>query len=898
MVMPQITHASVHTSPAASPPANVTPMMEQYQRLKDKAGDALLFFRMGDFYELFQDDAVVASKALNIALTARNKQQDDPIPMCGVPIHSAESYIDRLVQQGFRVAIAEQLEDPSQAEGLVKRDIIRVITPGTVVSGATMAPKEHNFLASVAVTPGGAAFAYVDVSTGTFAVTAWDSPDWQQALHREYTRVQPREVLIPEPMDVPLDFLHPTAHSFPTAFQPWAAHYFHPDRAYRTLTQQFAVHTLDGFGCEGHPLAIAAAGALVAYVHETQHNTMAHLTGLRLYSTGDFMVLDETTRRHLELTYSQMSQGRAGSLLAVIDCTLTAMGGRLLRQWLSQPLCQLQPLQERQEAVAELAEQSTRRARLRQALDTLVDFERTLSRLALGTVTPRELIALCRSLGRLPAIAIELCACSSMLLTTLAAQWDPLDDLAALIANAMVDDPPATLRDGHVIRAGYHAELDALREHGTSGTAWLNHFEAQERQRTGIVSLRIGFNKVFGYYIEVRKTHLSQVPAEYLRKQTLAHAERFITPALKDREVHMLRAAEEAFSLERQLYEALHQQLAQHVHRFQHMAQILSRLDVLAALAEVAVTRQYSRPMLEDSDILAITDGRHPVLEAIAQEERFVPNDTFVDRERRQILLLTGPNMAGKSTYMRQVALIVILAQIGSFIPARTAQIGLVDRVFTRVGAQDMLGKGQSTFMVEMTETANILHNVSARSLVLLDEIGRGTSTYDGISIAWAVVEYLHDYGDLRPRTLFATHYHELTALAASLARVHNYSAAVQEHGDRVLFLRRILPGSADRSYGIHVARLAGLPPRVLQRAQQLLTHFESSSSMASIASGKRRATPRTTLSLHAGSQLSLFETLTTQLLQALRSLDLDHLSPGEAVAILAEFQQRAQRLP
>ena len=896
MVMPKVTPISQPTSSVTSPFANATPMMEQYQRLKDKAGDALLFFRMGDFYELFQDDAVVASKALNIALTARNKQQDDPIPMCGVPIHSAESYIDRLLQQGFKVAIAEQLEDPSQAEGLVKRDIVRVITPGTIVSGTILAPKEHNFLASIAVTPGGAAFAYVDVSTGTFAVTVWDSPDWQQALHREYTRVQPREVLIPEPTEVSLDILHAAAPAFSTTVQPWAAHHFHPERAYRTLIRQFAVRTLDGFGCEGQPLAIAAAGALVAYVHETQHNTMAHLNGLRLYSTSDFMVLDETTRRHLELTTSPLSQGRAGSLLAVIDCTVTAMGGRLLRQWLSQPLCRLQPLQERQEAVAELVEHSSRRARLRQALDTLIDFERTLSRLALGTVTPRELIALRRSLSRLPAIANELRACSSHVLTTLAAQWDSLDDLDTLIAQAIVDDPPATLRDGHVIRPGYHPELDALREHGASGTAWLNHFEAQERQRTGIASMRIGFNKVFGYYIEIRKAHLSQVPAEYLRKQTLAHAERFITPALKDREVHMLRAAEEARALERQLYETLHQQLAQHAQRFQRMAQILSELDVLAALAEVAVIRQYSRPILDDSNVLAITEGRHPVLEAMAQEERFVPNDTLLDRERRQILLLTGPNMAGKSTYMRQVALIVILAQLGSFVPARAAHIGLVDRVFTRVGAQDMLGKGQSTFMVEMTETANILHNVSTRSLVLLDEIGRGTSTYDGISIAWAVVEYLHDYGDLRPRTLFATHYHELTALATSLARVQNYSAAVQEHADKVVFLRRILPGSADRSYGIQVARLAGLPALVLQRAQQLLTRFESSASLASVASGKRRATQQSPS--YAGNQLSLFESPTTQLLQTLRALEIDHLSPNEATAILAELQQRARRLP
>jgi len=873
-------------------------MMEQYQHLKAKAGDALLFFRMGDFYELFQNDALVASKALNIALTARNKQQDDPIPMCGVPIHSAESYIDRLLQQDFKVAIAEQLEDPSQAEGLVKRDIVRVITPGTVVSSHILAPKEHNFLASIAVAPGGAGFAYIDISTGTFAVTSWDSPDWQHALYREYTRVQPREVLLPEPLEICLDIMQSTADTFSTTLQPWAAHYFHPDRAYRTLTQQFAVRTLEGFGCEGHPLAIAAAGALVAYIHETQHNTMAHLNGLRLYSTGDFMVLDETTRRHLELTYSPVSQGRAGSLLAVLDCTLTAMGGRLLRQWLSQPLCQLQALQERQEAVAELVEQTSRRARLRQALDTLSDFERTVSRLALGTVTPRELIALCRSIGRLPAIEAELRACSSCVLTTLAAQWDSLDDLAAWMTNALVDDPPVTLRDGQVIRSDYHTELEALREQGASGTAWLNHLEAQERQRTGIPSLRIGFNKVFGYYLEVRKAHLSHVPAEYLRKQTLVHAERFITPALKDREVHMLRAAEEALSLERQLYAALQHQLAQHVHRIQQMAQILSQLDGLAALAEVAVARQYCRPTLDDSDILAVTDGRHAVLETMCQEEPFVPNDTLLDRKRRQILLLTGPNMAGKSTYMRQVALIVILAQIGSFVPARSAHIGLVDRVFTRVGAQDMLGKGQSTFMVEMTETANILHNVSARSLVLLDEIGRGTSTYDGISIAWAVIEYLHDYGDLHPRTLFATHYHELTALAASLTRIHNYSAAVQERGDKVLFLRRMLPGSADRSYGIQVARLAGLPVPVLRRAQQLLTHFESSASTSGGASGKRRMAPQIPSGAQPGRQLSLFDPLLTQLLHELRSLELAKLSPSEVVTILAELQQKAWHLP
>ena len=890
-----VPEASPVTSPAVAP---LTPMMEQYLSLKAKAGDALLFCRMGDFYELFYADALVASKALNIALTSRHKHQDNPIPMCGVPVHSVEGYIDRLLQQGMKVAIAEQLEDPKQAEGLVQRDIIRVITPGTIISGQALEPKVHNFLASVVVTSTGAGFAYVDISTGTFAVTTWESADWPQALASEYERVQPREVLLPEPLPVPLAIAQQPMATFQTTFQPWAAHHFQPERAYRLLTQQFAVRTLDGFGCEGHPLAIAAAGALLAYVHATQQNTMAHLNSLQFYSTGDFMVLDDATRRHLELVHSPFSHGGIGSLLEVMDHTVTAMGGRLLRQWFTQPLCRLAPLLERQAAVAEFVEHATRRARLRHALEPITDLERLLGRLALGTTTPRELVTLCQAIGGLPAIASELRRCTSPVLMVFAAQWDPLSDLASLIAAALVDDPPATLREGHVIRPEYHPELQALREDSTSGKAWLSEFEAQERERTGITSLRVGFNKVFGYYIEVRQAHLAHVPADYLRKQTLTHAERFITPALKDREIRMLRAEEEAIRLEHQLYEALQEQLAQHAARLQHMAQIVSQLDVFAALAEVAVTRQYCCPTLDTSDVLQITDGRHPVLEVLSQDERFVPNDTMVDRQARQILLLTGPNMAGKSTYMRQVALSVILAQIGSFVPARTAHIGLVDRIFTRIGAQDILTKGQSTFMVEMTETANILHNVSARSLVLLDEIGRGTSTYDGMSIAWAVIEYLHNHRGLQPRTLFATHYHELTALASVLPRVHNYNAAVRESGEKIIFLRKILPGSADRSYGIQVARLAGLPAAALRRAQQLLTHFEASAQRLQTAAASPEAVATPPAGFKAQRQLSLFDHQMTQLVQELRTLALQELSPSEAHAKLAEFQHKAQRLP
>jgi DNA mismatch repair protein MutS len=870
----------------------LTPVMEQYLRMKEKAGEALLFFRMGDFYELFYDDALVASKALNITLTSRQKMHDEPIPMCGVPAHSAEGYIDRLLQQGYKVAICEQVEDPRHAKGLVKRDVVRVITPGTVVGGSTLSPKEHNFLASIAATDTGAGFAYVDVSTGTFAVTAWEGADWQQALCCEFERIRPREVLVPEPLPLSLDLIEKASEASKRCFQAWDARYFRPDRAYRTLTEQFAVRTLEGFGCEGRDLAIAAAGALLAYVQETQHAALTHLNSLRFYSTGDFMILDEVTRHNLELFHSHLSQGRSGSLLDVIDYTVTAMGGRLLRQWLSQPLCLLPPLLERQEAVAELVEEPAVRARLRQSLESIADLERILGRLALGSVTPRELVALRRSIAVLPTLEAVLCTCRSPLLTTLLAQWDSLSDLEAMIAKALVDDPPPTLRDGRVIRPGYHAELDALREYSTSGKTWLGHFEMQERQRTGIPSLRVGFNKVFGYYIEVRKMHLAQVPGDYQRKQTLVNAERFITPALKDREVQMLRAEEQAASLESHLFDALRHQLAQHTKRVQHLAQVLSQLDVLAALAEVAAIRQYCRPRLDASDTLAITEGRHPILEVTYRDERFVPNDTFLDRDTQQIILLTGPNMAGKSTYMRQVALLVILAQMGSFVPASEAHIGLVDRIFTRVGAQDFLAKGQSTFMVEMTETANILHNVSARSLVLLDEIGRGTSTYDGMSIAWAVIEYLHEHGGLRPRTLFATHYHELTALAHSFERVRNYNAAVREWGDKIIFLRKILEGSADRSYGIQVARLAGLPVSVLERARQLLASFESASRTTGVIAGTPSSSKGT------GNQLSLFDGLATQLLTELRSLALEELSPLEALNMLAELQRRAQRLP
>ena len=874
-------------------------MMEQYARLKAKAGEALLFFRMGDFYELFHEDAVVASEALNITLTSRQKQQGEPIPMCGVPYHSAEGYLDRLLKQGLKVAIAEQIEDPRYADGLVKRDIIRVVTPGTIVSANSLEPKLHNFLACIAAAPSGAGFAYVDVSTGTFAVTTWSSEDsWQQRLRGEYERVQPREVLVPEHLSIPLDVFEEPADHFPNIFQPWDSRHFHVERAYRCLTRHFAVHSLEGFGCDGQPLAIAAAGALLAYVYETQQNEMVHLQGLNYYNTGHYVALDDTTRQNLDLLPASTAQGRGGSLLEVIDTTVTAMGGRLLRDWLSQPLCQLQPLQERQDAVTNVVQHSNMRARLREGLGKIADLERLLGRLSLGTIGPRELVAMRRSIETLPSIESALQGADSTTLARFRSQWDSLTDLGNWIKDAVVDDPPATLRDGWVIRSDHNQQLETLRNESTSGKAWLTQFEAEERERTGISSLRVGFNKVFGYYIEVRKTHLGQVPDDYTRKQTLVNAERFIVPVLKDREVRMLRAAEEAVGLEHELYNALVKQLVDDTDRLRQMAHMVSQIDAICALAHTAAVRQYCRPTLDMTDQLAVADGRHPVLEVEYQEERFVPNDTLLNRDDQQILLLTGPNMAGKSTYMRQVALIVVLAQIGSYVPAREAHIGLVDRIFTRVGARDVLSKGQSTFMVEMTETAHILHNLTARSLILLDEIGRGTSTYDGMSIAWAVVEHIHNHRDLRPRALFATHYHELTDLAEGLPRLHNFNVLVQEEGERIVFLRHIVPGSADRSYGIQVGRLAGLPESVVGRANQLLTHLESD--LSGDESGGR-GTPRQLVDSHSQQHLeqpSLFDVLSTQLLDELRMTALEELSPLEALNKLAEYRERARRLP
>jgi DNA mismatch repair protein MutS len=849
-----------------------TPLRRQYLEIKRQHPDAILLFRLGDFYETFDGDAEIAARELDIVLTGREMGNGERVPLAGIPYHAAEGYIARLVTRGYKVAICDQLGDPSASKGLVERAVVRVVTPGTVVEAGLLSAKANNYLAALAAEGKRAGLAYVDITTGEFAATQLS---FERAL-AELERLQPAELLLSEGQDVPT----PAARA--RTVQP--AWRFRPDTGLEALLAHFEVATLDGFGLVGQPLAVAAAGAVLQYLQETQPGALARLGGLTSYSTEAFMVLDAATRRNLDL--AQGPDGSAArSLLGVLDLTETAMGGRKLRRWITQPLLDLKRLQRRQEAVAALARSARPRAALRAALREVPDLERLALRVAGNLAGPRELAALARGLAKLPAIQEELGQLhadedGTPAPAELGDGLDPCPEVVTLIAAALVDDPPATLNEGGAIRPGFSEELDSVLAASGDARAYVAGLERTERERTGIKSLRVGFNKVFGYYIEVSNANLAQVPNDYLRKQTLVGAERFLTPALKEQEAIILHAQDRRVELEKALFRRLCGQVAGARARILRGAGVLARLDALAALAEAAVRYDYVRPKLNDRDRLQIRNGRHPVVERFLEGERFVPNDTSLASGDCQIMILTGPNMAGKSTYLRQVALIVLMAQIGSFVPASAATVGLVDRIFTRVGAHDELAAGRSTFMVEMVETANILHHATARSLVILDEIGRGTSTYDGLSIARAVIEYLHNHPRLAAKTLFATHYHELVELERLLPRVRNYNVAVAEDGNRVTFLRRILPGGADRSYGIHVAQMAGLPRAVIHRAGEILAELE--------AAPRNHVPPA-----GAASQMALFSP--PEVLTELAGLDITCLTPLEAITKLYEFQQAAR---
>ena len=860
----------------------VTPVRQQYLDIKKQFPDAIVFFRLGDFYETFDADAEIAARELDIVLTSRNVSKNKRVPMAGVPFHAAESYIARLIEKGYHVAICEQVAD-EPINGLMPREVVRVVTPGTVTEPALLPEKRNNYLIAISPFYRGETLesigvAYADISTGEFAATEIADGDVLGLAQQEVARLAPRESLLPESITeaATLPLANDEVHVTP--LPDWR---FDPRTAEDTLRRHFMVDTLAAFGLEGHAAATSAAGAVIQYLQETQRGSLDQLKTLAFYTTDDYMVLDAATRRNLELTETIRGRQTRGSLLGVLDHTVTAMGGRLLRQWISRPLLDLERLERRLDTVEALFVDGMLRTQVREALRGVSDLERLTNRVLTGSAGPRELISLKDTLRVVPALRGYLIG-QPQVLKDLAYVLDPLEDVVDLIERALAEDPPATLNTIGVIRPGYSPELDAIVKANANARDYINSLEAVERKRTGIKSLKVGYNKVFGYYIEVTKANADMVPGDYIRKQTLVNAERYITPEMKEVEVRLLNAEEEIHTLEVRLYRELLRAIASYSQALLATAQALARLDVCAALAEVAARHAYVRPKLEAGDVLEIRGGRHPVVELWLRGERFVPNDTvFADGKR--IHIITGPNMSGKSTYLRQVALIVLLAQIGSFVPADEATIGLVDRIFTRIGAQDEIHAGQSTFMIEMIETALILQQSTRRSLIILDEIGRGTSTYDGLAIARAVVEYLHNHPRLGGKTLFATHYHELTEMENILPGVANYNVAVAEQGGQVAFLHTIQPGKADKSYGIHVAQLAGIPKAVVQRAAEILVELESQRNVWEI-----QDTP--------ALQLSFIREGPHPVVEELRKMKVEEMSPIDAITRLYELKKRVMQ--
>ncbi|HUU93674.1 MAG TPA: DNA mismatch repair protein MutS [Phycisphaerae bacterium] len=858
-----------------------TPAMKQYRQIKAQYPDCILFFRMGDFYELFYDDARIGSKVMGIALTSRTKGPN-PVPMCGVPYHAVDSYLAKMIRAGYRVAICEQMEDPSTAKGLVKRDISRVVTPGTLTDDALLEDKENNYLAAVHLDGERAGLAWVDLSTGGF----WVRDVATDAVLDELTRLRPRECLVAEGAGRAVSDLVGTVREVTgAAITERSGFVFDRDEARRLLTAHFGTDSLDGFGIADLSGGISAAGAVIDYLQDTQRTELGHIRRIERVAGGRWLYLDETTQRSLELVETLRDRRREHSLLWVLDRTRTAMGGRLLRRWITFPLARADEIRERLDAVEELVQGGDLREDLAARLSDTSDVERIVGRIATRRATPRDLLGLGRTLGALPAVKARLTARESDLLNRIEADLDLLGDVREVIDAAVSDDAPLRLSDGGVIKPGYNEELDRLRDVGSSGAKWLARFQADEIQRTGIPTLRVGFNKVFGYYIEITNTRRDRVPPDYVRKQTLKNAERYITPALKDHEVEVLSAEEKAKALEARLFEEVRSRVAAETARLQGTAEALAQIDVLASLARVASERGYVKPVMVDEPILGVRDGKHPVLEIVLGSE-FVPNDVTLGGDGPLIGIITGPNMAGKSTYIRQVALQVLMAHMGSWIPARSATIGLVDRIFTRVGAADELARGRSTFMVEMTETANILNNATDRSLVILDEVGRGTSTFDGVALAWAATE--HVAREVRCRTLFATHYHELTELADVLDGVANFNVAVREWQDQVVFLHKIIEGGTDKSYGVHVARLAGVPREVVERAKHILAELEASHLDAS---DRPRIAPADAGPHVRQVQLTLFEGEGAAIAEELRNLDLDSMTPLDALSKLRELK-------
>jgi len=851
-----------------------TPIRQQYLRIKRKYPQAIVLFRLGDFYETFDEDARVTSKELEIVLTSREMGKGNKVPMAGIPYHAIDNYLAKLINRGYKVAICEQMTKPGETKGIVQRDVIRVVTPGTVIEPGLLDSRKNNYLLSLAVDDDMAGIAYVDITTSEFATT-------QLPLNRvrtELERLKPSEIIAAQNATLPETGINQPVTRVDDFF-------FEGEVARQALLEHFKVSTLEGFGCARLPLAIKAAGAILHYLEETQKGALDQLTGVSTYTTERFMALDDRAQTNLEILRTA-SGSYKGSLLSIIDRTRTPMGGRLFRRWLGQPLLDLKELTKRQNAIAWCVEQTLARAKLTDLLGRTADIERLINRIAGGNALPTELIALRRSLERVPEIA-GLVGESEGPLAQLKDALQPHPEVSELISRALMDGPSNSLGEGGVIRTGFSEELDHIREISANARRYLAGLERTEQEKTGIKSLRIGYNRVFGYYIEVSKPNLPQVPQSYIRKQTLTNGERFFTPELKDYETTILNAKERISELETALFQQVCKQVSGSRQSILTLADALAHLDVYSSLAEVAVINNYHRPELTNDDEIIITRGRHPVVEQALEDTTFIPNDVHLSNKDSQLIILTGPNMAGKSTYLKQVALIVLMAQLGSFVPAEKATIGLVDRIFTRIGAREDLVSGQSTFMIEMVETANILNNATPRSLLILDEIGRGTSTYDGLSIARAVVEYIHNHPRLGAKTLFATHYHEMVELADYLPRVRNFNVAVKEERGEVIFLRRIVPGGVDRSYGIHVAKLAGLPRSVVHRAQEVLDELEAGGGKQPGA-GRRRGNKETV------RQIPMFVEKSPAL-EELEKLDIDSLTPLEALTKLYELQKKAK---
>jgi DNA mismatch repair protein MutS len=877
----------------------LTPMMQQYMETKKQCPDCILFYRLGDFYEMFFEDAVTASKELELTLTGRSCGQEERAPMCGVPYHAVEGYLTKLVSRGYKVAICEQLEDPKLAKGLVKRDIVRIVTPGTNLNMQSLEESRNNFLMCVTYTPNGIGISAADVTTGDYYVTEVED---LKKLMDELMKYQPSEIICNDAFlvsGVDIEDLRGRLHISINALEP---HLFDDEGCRKVLLKHFKVNTLIGLGIEEFPTGMIAAGALLQYLYETQKSNLEHFTHISPYLTSKYMLLDSSTRRNLELTETLREKQKRGSLLWVLDKTKTAMGGRMLRSYLEQPLIIKEDMEGRLDAIEELNQDSVSRDEIREYLNPIYDLERLLSKVTYKTANPRDLIAFRNSLEMLPHIKTVLQNFDKKELTDIREQLDGLEDIYQLISQAIEEEPPISVREGGMIKDGFDETIDMLRSAKRDGKQWLAQLEEQDRERTGIKNLRIKYNKVFGYYFEVTNSYKDMVPEDYIRKQTLANAERYTTPRLKELEDTILNAEDKLQTLEYDLFCKVRDSIAMEIERIQRTAKAIARLDVFASLAVVSERNHYVRPKLNEKGVIDIKEGRHPVVEQMITNDLFIANDTYLDNGNHCISIITGPNMAGKSTYMRQSALIVLLAQIGCFVPAKSANIGIVDRIFTRVGASDDLASGQSTFMVEMNEVANILRNATSNSLLILDEIGRGTSTFDGLSIAWAVIEHISNRKILGAKTLFATHYHELTELEGKMSNVNNYCIAVKECGDDIVFLRKIVKGGADRSYGIQVAKLAGVPDMVIDRAKEIAEQLsdnditEKVQNLAVDTRGDKKTSSRKTAQYDEVdmAQMSLFDTVTDEdVLKELMEVEVTTLTPLDALNTLYRLQNK-----